>query len=120
MGLVENLGVLHHQTRSGFHSPCIVLTVAKKMKQLVALLISLSVLISCVEENEEDHTRVPTGKGKIYGELNEREVMCGLRTIEKGKDSYACVYDHPHSDIDDRVIVGQSWMCPQEIYCDKR
>ena len=91
------------------------------MRLLAVLLISLS-LVSCKEE-PNDPTTIPTGKGKIYGELNERKMMCGLRSIEPSTNlegAYECVYNHPHSEIDDRVTVGQSWICPNEIYCDQR
>lgn len=72
-------------------------------------------------KEKEVPSKVPTGKGN--GTFNEREVMCRLRKVEPStnlEDAYECVYDHPKSDIDDRVTVGMSDMCPNEIYCDKR
>jgi hypothetical protein len=77
----------------------------------------------CKEGEVNDPTKVPTGKGKLYGTFNERETMCRLRSIEPSTNlegAYECVYDHPKSDIDDRVTVGMSDMCPNEIYCDER
>ncbi len=89
------------------------------MKHLVVLLISFVFITSCNSDYEEE----PTTNAEIYGELNERKMMCGLRKIVPSTNlegAYECVYNHPHSEIDDRVTVGQSWMCPNEIYCDKR
>ena len=91
------------------------------MKYLAVLLISLSILVSCKEE-PNDPTTIPTGKGKIYGDFNERKSLCGLRKIVPSTNlegAYECVYNHPHSDIDDRVTVEMSNMCPKRIYCDK-
>ena len=66
---------------------------------------------------------IPTGKGKVYGTLNERKSPCRLRKVIESPDtkgSWLCVYDHPKSDIDDGVTVGESSMCPNMIYCDLR
>ena len=90
-------------------------------KLYILLLVVLVTISSCKEE--EDPSKVPTGKGKLYGTFNERETMCRLRSIEPSTNlegAYECVYDHPKSDIDDRVTVGMSAMCPNEIYCDER
>ncbi len=70
-----------------------------------------------------DPKKVPTGKGKIYGELNERKIECRLVKIEPSQDlqgAYSCIYDHPKSDVHDVVTVGQSNMCPNMVFCDKR
>ncbi|MBR19805.1 MAG: hypothetical protein CMA64_06630 [Euryarchaeota archaeon] len=75
----------------------------------------------CQEESNE--VPVPTGKGKIHGKLNERKIPCRLVAVEKSKDlkgAYQCVYDHPKSDVHDVVTVGQSNMCPNMVYCDRR
>jgi len=60
-------------------------------------------------------------KGNIYSK-NDRPMLCGLRKIEKAEDTndYICIYDHPHSKIDDRVTIGYGNQCPKRIYCDKR
>lgn len=92
-------------------------------KLYTLLLVVLVTTSSCKEEEVIDPSKVPTGKGKLYGTMNEREVMCRLRKVEPSTDlegSYVCVYDHPKSDIDDRVTVGMSDMCPNQIYCDER
>ena len=92
-------------------------------KLYILLLVVLVTLSSCKEEEVNDPSKVPTGKGKLYGTFNERETMCRLRSIEPSTNlegAYECVYDHPKSDIDDRVTVGMSDMCPNEIYCDER
>jgi len=49
-------------------------------------------------------------------------MLCGLRKVEKAEDTndYICIYDHPHSKIDDRVTIGYGNQCPKRIYCDKR
>ncbi len=76
---------------------------------------------SCKEEEKE--VPIPTGKGKIYGELNERKMMCRLAKViphPELEGGYQCVYKHPKSDIFDRVTVGEHNMCPNNIYCDKR
>ena len=70
-----------------------------------------------------DPKKVPTGKGKIYGELNERKMMCRIVKViphPELEDGYQCVYKHPKSDVYDRVTVGEHTMCPNNIYCDKR
>ena len=70
-----------------------------------------------------DPSKVPTGKGKIYGKLNERQIQCRLVKVEPSADlqgAYSCIYDHPQSDVHDVVTVGQSNMCPNMVYCDKR
>ncbi len=67
--------------------------------------------------------KVPTGKGKIYGDLNERKIECRLVKVEPSQDlqgAYSCIYDHPQSDVHDVVTVGQSNMCPNMVFCDKR
>ena len=88
----------------------------------VTLLILLAFLVGC--NNEEAKSKVPTGKGKIYGKLNERKIPCRLVKIERTdvftRGAVQCVYDHPQSDGHDRVTVGQHYMCPKKIYCDKR
>ena len=92
-------------------------------KLYILLLVVLVTISSCKEEEVNDPSKVPTGKGKLYGTFNERETMCRLRSIEPSTNlegAYECVYDHPKSDIDDRVTVGMSDMCPNEIYCDER
>lgn len=70
-----------------------------------------------------DPKKVPTGKGKIYGDLNERKIECRLVKVEPSQDlqgAYSCIYDHPKSDVHDVVTVGQSNMCPNMVFCDKR
>ncbi len=70
-----------------------------------------------------DPKKVPTGKGKIYGDLNERKIECRLVKVEPSQDlqgAYSCIYDHPQSDVHDVVTVGQSNMCPNMVFCDKR
>ena len=88
----------------------------------VTLLILLAFLVGC--NNEEAKSKVPRGKGKIYGKLNERKIPCRLVKIERTdvftRGAVQCVYDHPQSDVHDRVTVGQHYMCPKKIYCDKR
>tara|TARA_B100000965_G_scaffold263787_1_gene222696 strand:- start:3265 stop:3570 length:306 start_codon:yes stop_codon:yes gene_type:complete len=77
----------------------------------------------CNSEQEDDPTKVPTGKGKIYGDLNERKIECRLVKVEPSadlKDAYSCIYDHPKSDVHDVVTVGQSNMCPNMVFCDLR
>ena len=92
-------------------------------KLYILLLVVLVTISSCKEEEVNDPSKEPTGKRKQYGTFNERETMCRLRSIEPSTNlegAYECVYDHPKSDIDDRVTVGMSDMCPNEIYCDER
>ena len=62
-----------------------------------------------------------TPKGNIYSK-NDRPMLCGLRKVEKAEETndYICIYDHPHSKIDDRVTIGYSNQCPKRIYRDKR
>ena len=71
-----------------------------------------------------DPKKVPTGKGKIYGELNERKIECRLVKIERSdvftRGAVQCIYDHPKSDIHDSVTVGEHYMCQKMIYCDER
>ena len=70
-----------------------------------------------------DPKKVPTGKGKIYGDLNERKIECRLVKVEPSQDlqgAYSCIYDHPQSDVHDVVTVGQSNMCPNMVFRDKR
>ena len=59
-------------------------------------------------------------KGNIYSK-NDRPMLCGLRKVEKAEETndYICIYDHPHSKIDDRVYIGYGNQCPKRIYCDK-
>ena len=66
----------------------------------------------CKEKEEE--IPVPTGKGKIYGELNERKMMCRIVKvihIRIRRWLAMCIYKHPKSDIFDRVTVGEHNMC---------
>ncbi len=70
-----------------------------------------------------DKYKVPTGKGKIWGTLNEVKSECRLVKVEPSadlKDAYSCIYDHPKSDVHDVVTVGQSNMCPNMVFCDLR
>ena len=70
-----------------------------------------------------DPKKVPTGKGKIYGELNERKMECRLVKVERSQDlqgAWSCIYDHPKSDVHDVVTVGESNMCPNMVFCDLR
>ena len=88
----------------------------------VILLILLLGLVGC--QHEEAKSKVPTGKGKIYGKLNERKTACRLVKIERSdvftRGAVQCIYDHPKSDIHDSVTVGEHYMCPKMIYCDER
>tara|TARA_B100001094_G_scaffold157527_1_gene152521 strand:+ start:932 stop:1198 length:267 start_codon:yes stop_codon:yes gene_type:complete len=86
----------------------------------VIFLVLLLCLVGC--NNEEAKSKVPTGKGKVYGELNKRKQPCRFVKVERNEDmnAWQCVYDHPKSDIHDRVTVGESNMCPKMVYCDKR
>jgi len=90
----------------------------------VIFLVILVTLLGCNPTPEiPDPKKVPTGKGKIYGKLNERKQQCRLVTVEPSQDledAYSCIYDHPASDVHDVVTVGQSNMCPNMVYCDKR
>ena len=64
-----------------------------------------------------------TGKGKIYGELNERKMECRLVKVERSQDlqgAWSCIYDHPKSDVHDVVTVVESNMCPNMVFCDLR
>ena len=64
----------------------------------------------------------PEIEDKIY-RMNERPMLCSLRTIEKDPNSdmgWVCIYNHPKSEVDDRVSVCYECMCPKRIYCDKR
>tara|TARA_B100000085_G_scaffold251412_1_gene248415 strand:- start:356 stop:622 length:267 start_codon:yes stop_codon:yes gene_type:complete len=64
-----------------------------------------------------------TGKGKIHGELNERLSPCRLKAVEKStdlEDHWVCVYDHPKSEVDDRVTICYECKCPKTVYCDLR
>ena len=75
------------------------------------------------KEKEDNVIPVPSGKGKIYGDLNERKMMCRLVKViphPELEGGYQCVYKHPKSDVFDRVTVGEHNMCPNNIYCDKR
>lgn len=89
-----------------------------------ATLILIVILVtSCNSKTEDDPSKVPTGKGKIYGKLNERKIECKLVKIEPSNDlqgAWSCVYDHPKSDVHDVVTVGESNMCPNMVYCDLR
>ena len=88
----------------------------------VTFLVLLLCLVGC--NNEEAKSKIPTGKGKIYGKLNERKIPCRLVKIERNdvftRNAVQCVYDHPKSDVHDRVTVGEHYMCPKMIYCDQR
>ena len=35
-------------------------------------------------------------------------------------NAWQCIYDHPKSDVHDVVTVGEHYMCPNMVYCDKR
>ena len=89
-----------------------------------ATLILIVILVtSCNSETEDDPSTVPTGKGKIYGKLNERKIECKLVKVEPSNDlqgAWSCIYDHPKSDVHDVVTVGESNMCPNMVYCDLR
>ena len=85
--------------------------------------ISIRSLNSSYRTSINEEVPIPTGKGKIYGELNERKMMCRLAKViphPELEGGYQCVYKHPKSDIFDRVTVGEHNMCPNNIYCDKR
>ena len=81
-------------------------------------------LVGCNPVSEEpDPVKVPSGKGKIHGELNKRNTPCRLRAVEKSIDlenHWVCVYDHPKSQIDDRVTICYECKCPKKVYCDLR
>ena len=86
------------------------------------VLIFLFILVGCNTE-EKEVSKVPTGKGKIYGQLNERETPCKLKNVEKSdllEKGWVCVYDHPKSKFDDRVSICYECTCPQIVYCDIR
>mgnify|MGYP000072970967 FL=1 len=85
-------------------------------------LLVLSFLLVGCNENKHDEKSVPTGKGKIYGKLNERKIPCRLVTVERNEDmnAWQCIFDHPKSEVHDVVTVGEHYMCPNMIYCDKR
>ena len=89
-----------------------------------ATLILIVILVtSCNSETEDDPSKIPTGKGKIYGKLNERKIECKLVKVEPSNDlqgAWSCIYDHPKSDVHDVVTVGESNMCPNMVYCDLR
>ena len=88
---------------------------------ILALVLSL---VGCNPVSEEpDSAQVPSGKGKIHGELNKRNTPCRLRAVEKSTDlenHWVCVYDHPKSQIDDRVTICYESKCPKKVYCDLR
>lgn len=88
---------------------------------ILTLIISL---VGCNPVSEEpDPAKVPSGKGKVHGELNKRQTPCRLRAVEKSTDlenHWVCVYDHPKSQIDDRVTICYECKCPKKIYCDLR
>ena len=87
----------------------------------VIFLVLLLSLVGC--NNEEAKSKVPTGKGKIHGTLNERKMQCRLVKVERSQDlqgAWSCIYDHPKSDVHDVVTVGESNMCPNMVFCDKR
>ena len=98
-----------------------------RLKVLLWWLIFLTIFVlatSCNPTPEiPDPTKVPTGKGKIHGKLNERKIQCRLVKVEPSVDlqgAYSCIYDHPKSDVHDVVTVGESNMCPNMVFCDKR
>ena len=88
----------------------------------VTVLVLLLCLVGC--NNEEAKSKVPTGKGKVYGKLNERKSPCRLVKIERSdiftNGAVQCIYDHPKSEKHDSVTVGEHYMCPKMIYCDER
>tara|TARA_Y100000589_G_C26654927_1_gene427546 strand:- start:165 stop:434 length:270 start_codon:yes stop_codon:yes gene_type:complete len=87
----------------------------------VIFLVILVTLIGC-----NPVTEVPkeySSKGKIHGELNKRLSPCRLKAVEKStdlEDHWVCVYDHPKSEIDDRVTICYECKCPKTVYCDLR
>ena len=85
------------------------------------LLVLAFFLVGC-NENKQDQTSVPTGKGKIHGELNKRKIPCRFVKVERNEEmnAWQCIYDHPKSDVHDVVTVGEHNMCPNMVYCDKR
>jgi len=98
-----------------------------RLKVLVWWLMFLTIFVlttSCNPTPEiPDKYKVPTGKGKIWGTLNEVKSECRLVKVEPSKDlkdAYSCIYDHPKSDVHDVVTVGQSNMCPNMVFCDLR
>ena len=90
----------------------------------VIFFVILFSLVSCNPTPETpDPKKVPTGKGKIHGTLKERKMQCRLVKVERSKDlqgAWSCIYDHPKSDVHDVVIVGESNMCPNMVFCDLR
>ena len=88
------------------------------------LFVILFSLVGCNPTPEiPDPKKVPTGKGKIHGTLNERKMQWRLVKVERSKDlqgAWSCIYDHPKSDVHDVVTVGESNMCVNMVYCDKR
>lgn len=93
------------------------------MKWLLWLPVFIGLLLLLTSCKEDKGTPIPTGKGKIYGELNERKMLCRLVKViphPELEDGYQCVYKHPKSSVYDRVSVGEHNMCPNNIYCDKR
>lgn len=90
----------------------------------VIFLAIFTILIGCNPTPEiPNPSKVPTGKGKIHGTLNERKMQCRLVKVERSQDlqgAWSCIYDHPKSDVHDVVTVGESNMCPNMVFCDKR
>ena len=90
----------------------------------VILFVILLSLLGCNPTPEiPDPKKVPTGKGKIYGTLNDRKQQCQLVKVERSNDlqgAWSCIYDHPKSDVHDVVTVGESNMCPNMVFCDQR
>ena len=88
----------------------------------VILFVILLSLISCNPTPEvPDPSKVPTGKGKIHGTLNERKMQCRLVKVERSQDlqgAYSCIYDHPKSDVHVGVTVGQCILCTNFFCCD--
>ena len=94
------------------------------MIRTIALIITLPLLlVSCNVGKDDENSNIPTGKGKIYGEMNKRETPCRLREVQKSTDlenHWVCVYDHPKSEIDDRVTICYECKCPKKVFCDLR
>ena len=86
------------------------------------LIVIFLALIGCNDESGINSSKVPSGKGKIYGELNKRKIPCRFVKVERNEElkAWQCIYDHPKTYVHDVVTVGESNMCPNMVYCDKR